>query len=103
MAKGYVIASIDVADEAAYDAYRARTPGVIAQYGGRFIVRGGAVTPLEGDMGLKGRLVVLEFPSVEAASRFYHSPEYQQILPLRTRASQGALLIVEGCEPPTAG
>lgn len=101
MAKGYVIASIDVADDAAYDAYRARTPGVIAQYGGRFIVRGGPVTPLEGDMGLNGRLVILEFPSVEAAKRFYDSPEYQEIIPLRTSASQGALLLVEGFDPPT--
>jgi uncharacterized protein (DUF1330 family) len=101
MAKGYVIASIDVADQGAYDAYRSRTPDVIAQYGGRFLVRGGTVTPLEGEMGLKGRLVILEFPSVEAARRFYDSPEYQEIIPLRTRASQGALLIVEGFDPPT--
>jgi uncharacterized protein (DUF1330 family) len=101
MPKGYVIASIDVADEAAYDAYRSRTPGVIAQYGGRFIVRGGAVTPLEGEMGLRGRLVILEFPSVEAARRFYDSPEYQEVIPLRTRASQGALILVEGFEAPT--
>jgi uncharacterized protein (DUF1330 family) len=101
MPKGYVIASIDVQDDEVYAGYRARTPDVIAQYGGRFIVRGGAVTPLEGEMGLKGRLVILEFPSVEAARRFYDSPEYQQIIPLRTSASQGALLIVEGFDPPT--
>jgi uncharacterized protein (DUF1330 family) len=45
--------------------------------------------------------VILEFPSVEAARRFYDSPEYQEIIPLRTNASQGALLIVEGFDPPT--
>lgn len=101
MPKGYVIASIDVTDADAYDAYRSRTPGVIAQHGGRFIVRGGAVTPLEGDMGLKGRLVILEFPTVEAARRFYDSPEYQEVIPLRTRASQGALVLAEGFDPPT--
>jgi uncharacterized protein (DUF1330 family) len=97
---GYLIANIEVSDDAAYDAYRSRTPGIIAKYGGRFLVRGGAITPLEGDMMVR-RLVILEFPSVAAAKRFYDSPEYQEVIPFRTRASQGALLIVEGFEPPT--
>jgi uncharacterized protein (DUF1330 family) len=97
---GYLIANIDVQDDAAYDAYRSRTPAIIAQYGGRFIVRGGAITPLEGDMNVR-RLVILEFPSVDAARRFYDSPEYQEVIPFRTRASEGALLIVEGFSPPT--
>ena len=93
--KGFVIANIDVTDDSAYDAYRARTPGVIAQYGGRFLVRGGAIEPLEGDLGIK-RLVILEFPSVEDARRFYNSPEYQEIIPLRTAHSVGSLAIVTG-------
>lgn len=93
--KGYVIANIDVTDGDAYGAYRARTPDVIAQYGGRFLVRGGAIETLEGDLGFD-RLVILEFTSVEDARRFYNSPEYQEIIPLRTAHSVGSLAIVAG-------
>jgi uncharacterized protein (DUF1330 family) len=43
-----------------------------------------------------GRIVVVEFPDMAAARRFYHSPEYQKILPLRLRASKGKAILVEG-------
>jgi uncharacterized protein (DUF1330 family) len=91
----YVIAEIEVADPEAYAPYRARTPDVVAAHGGRFLVRGGAVEPLEGDPPV-GRIVVIEFPDLEAARRFYASPEYRAILPLRQAASQGRLYLVEG-------
>lgn len=97
--KGYLIANVDVTDAEAYLEYRARTPDIIARHGGRFLVRGGEVTPLEGEMKA-GRLVVLEFPTPEAAKAFYHSAEYQEIIPYRTRASTGDFVIVEGYEPP---
>ncbi|HWE46258.1 MAG TPA: DUF1330 domain-containing protein [Caulobacteraceae bacterium] len=93
--KGYVVAMVEVNDPAAYEAYRSRTADVIAQYGGRFIVRGGQVEVREGEFR-RNRLVVLEFPSLDAARTFYDSPEYQAILPLRTRAAEADLLLVEG-------
>jgi uncharacterized protein (DUF1330 family) len=93
--KGYLIANVDVTDPEGYVAYRLRTPEIIARYGGRFLVRGGEVTPLEGEMKA-GRLVILEFDSVEAAKAFYHSPDYQEIIPIRTGASTGDFVIVEG-------
>ena len=94
MAKGYVIANVSVADAAAYEAYRSRTAAIIAHYGGRFLVRGGAVEVREGEPGI-GRLVILEFPSVEAARTFYDSPEYQAILPIRFKC-RSTLVIAEG-------
>lgn len=97
--KGYIIANVSVADAEAYVPYRLRTPDIIAKYGGRFLIRGGEVTPLEGEMKV-GRLVVLEFPTVEAARAFYFSPEYQEIVPIRTGASTGDFILVEGFEPP---
>lgn len=97
--KGYLIANVDVTDPEGYVAYRTRTPDIIASHGGRFLVRGGEVTPLEGEMKA-GRVVILEFPSVEAAKAFYFSPEYQEIIPYRTGASTGDFIIVEGYEPP---
>ena len=56
----------------------------MAGFGGRYLVRGGDVRHLEGNFPLN-RLVVLEFPTVEAAQHFYDSPEYQPILQLRLR------------------
>jgi uncharacterized protein (DUF1330 family) len=93
--KGYIIAQVEVEDPGAYEAYRSRTAEVIAKYGGHFIVRGGKVEVLEGEFR-RNRLVVLEFPSRTAAHIFYESPEYQAIIPLRTRASKADLLLVEG-------
>jgi len=93
----YLIANIDVHDPDAYDAYRTRTRAIIERHGGRIIVRGGKVHMLEGQPWAH-RMVVIEFPDVAAAQGFYDSPEYQEIIPLRTRASEGALLIVEGAD-----
>ena len=93
----YLIADIgEIHDQATYDRYRAQTPGVIGKFGGRFIVRGGKTETVEGDWR-PGRLVVIEFPDMPTARRFYDSPEYRKILPLRLNASRGGkVLFVEG-------
>ena len=93
--KGYVVANIEVSDPVAYEAYRSQTGAIIAQYGGRALIRGGAIEVREGDPGLS-RLVILEFDSVEAASTFYDSPEYQAIVPIRQAHAESTLCIVEG-------
>jgi uncharacterized protein (DUF1330 family) len=91
----YLIANVDVHDPDAYEAYRSQTGAIVERHGGRFIVRGGNVHVLEGEPNAH-RLVIIEFPDLAAARGFYDSPAYQEIIPLRTVASQGALLIVEG-------
>jgi uncharacterized protein (DUF1330 family) len=93
--KGYVIANVTVEDALGYEDYRSQTAAIIAQYGGRFLVRGGAVEVREGEPGI-GRLVILEFPSLEAARSFYDSPEYQAIVPIRQANADSTLCIVEG-------
>ena len=95
--KGYLIANVAVADAVAYENYRSRTGAIVERHGGRFLVRGGTVEPLEGNPGFE-RLVIIEFPSVEAAHAFYDSAEYQEIIPFRTSTSRGALCIVSGAE-----
>jgi uncharacterized protein (DUF1330 family) len=91
----YLIANVAVQDADAYEAYRSRTGAIVARHGGHFIVRGGTVHVLEGEPNVH-RLVIIEFPDLAAATKFYDSREYQEIIPLRTIASKGALLIVEG-------
>jgi uncharacterized protein (DUF1330 family) len=91
----YLIAEVDVADSAAYEEYKKITPGAVAAYGGRFIVRGGAVDSKEG--GWKpARLVVVEFPSMEQARKFYDSPEYAPALAIRLKAAKSRLILAEG-------
>ena len=91
----YVVGEIEVTDAATYEEYRKQVLAVVTKYGGRFIVRGGKVEPLEGDWSPK-RLVVLEFPSFEQAQKWYRSPEYAPLIALRKRASRGKLILVEG-------
>jgi uncharacterized protein (DUF1330 family) len=94
---GYVIADVDVKDAALFEEYRRLVPSTIARYGGKYLVRGGAVETKEGGWSPR-RLVVLEFPSVEDARRWYHSPEYAPALALRLKAAASNVLIVEGAQ-----
>ena len=91
----YVIGEIDVTDPAAYDDYRKQVLATIEKYGGRFAVRGGAVEPLEGGWNPK-RIVVVQFPSIDQARKWYRSPEYAPLIKLRQKASKGKLVLVEG-------
>jgi uncharacterized protein (DUF1330 family) len=91
----YVIADVDVTDPARYDDYRKLTPGAIAAYGGRFIVRGGETVPLEGGW-TPSRLVMIEFPTLEAARRFYDSPEYREAREARAGAARMRMIAVQG-------
>ena len=91
----YVIVQIVVKDPEAYDRYRAMVPPSIAAYGGRFVVRGGATTTLEGTWS-PARLVILEFPSVERARAWWASPEYAEAKALRLASAESEMVLVEG-------
>ena len=93
--RAYVIAETDVVDPAAYEEYRKQVPAVIAKYGGKFVVRGGKVEPREGGWTPK-RIVVVEFPSMAQAQKWYDSPDYAPLIKLRQKASKGKLILVEG-------
>ena len=92
---GYVVAEVEVTDSAIYEEYRKLVPGTVAKYDGKFLVRGGAVEPKEGGWHPK-RLVVLEFPSLEQARKWYASPEYAPALALRLKPARTKVLLVEG-------
>jgi len=92
---GYLIANIEVKDPAKFEEYRQKVVPVIQKFGGRYLIRGGDVRRLEGNWPLK-RLVVLEFPTVEAARQFYDSAEYEPILKLRLASTQSDLVLVQG-------
>lgn len=83
-----------------YDTAMAYNPVAVAsieQYGGRYLVRGDAkVHPVEGDWPDGRRTIVLEFPDLEQAQRWYASPEYAEAIEIRRDAMEVRLLLVEG-------
>jgi uncharacterized protein (DUF1330 family) len=74
---------------------REKVMPLIEKFGGRYLVRGGDVRRLEGNLPLH-RLVVLEFPTLEAAQRFYDSAEYQPILKLRLDSTRSDVVLAQG-------
>ncbi|HWS75637.1 MAG TPA: DUF1330 domain-containing protein [Quisquiliibacterium sp.] len=101
MAKGYWIVHVDVLDAERYKAYVAANAAAFAKFGARFLARGGRHETPEGSS--RGRNVVIEFPSYEAAVACWHSPEYQSALKLRQPVSTADLVIVEGYDGPQPG
>jgi len=94
----YLVAHIDVHDPTGFEEYRTRVVPVVAAYGGRYLVRGSALETLEG-AEQKRRLVILEFPSMDAAQVFYHSAEYAPVLQRRLDSAVSDIVLVEGCVP----
>src|SRR5258708_19460535 len=86
----YVIADVEVLDPTKYEEYKKLTPEAIAKHGGRFLARGGQNAVLEGDWR-PGRVIVIEFPSLEAARRFYTSVEYTAARRATASPSNGCL------------
>ena len=93
MMPGYVIANYTIHNREEYDKYPPAVGPTISQYGGRLLVVDREVKALEGEPGQV--IVVLEFESVEAAQRWYDSPEYSAIKHLRTSTSDGWLVITK--------
>jgi uncharacterized protein (DUF1330 family) len=91
----YIIVETDIQDPEQYERYKAASPGAIAAGGGKFVVRGGELAVLEGDWQ-PSRLVILEFPDLDAAKRFYDSEIYQEAKKLRDGAANLRMVAVEG-------
>jgi uncharacterized protein (DUF1330 family) len=95
MTKAYLIGQITITNPEAYAVYAAQVPQTIAAFGGKYLVRGGHATLLEG-LAQGERNVVIEFPSLELAQAWYNSESYQAIIGHRTRHATGTLMIVDG-------
>ena len=98
MTKAYVIGQISITNPEAYAVYAAQVPQTIAAFGGKYLVRGGPASQLEG-RSQGDRNVVIEFPSRETAHAWYTSDAYQAIIQHRTANATGALVLVDGYAP----
>jgi uncharacterized protein (DUF1330 family) len=93
----YVIVETDITDPEQYEQYKAASPAAIAAGGGRFLVRGGELATLEGDWH-PSRLVLLEFPDLQAAKHWYESDVYQEAKKLRAGAAGFRAVAVQGVD-----
>lgn len=97
--RGYLIFDLEVTDPAAWEEYRRVAGPMMAAAGGRFLVGSQTIEQLEGDWR-PASISVVEFPSFEAARRFYHSEEYQRTIPIRRRAARGHGILVGSTPAP---
>lgn len=91
----YVVAQVKITDPDTFATYSQQVPAVVEQFGGKYLVRGGKMETLEGEWDA-GRLVVLEFPSMDHVQRFYNSPEYAPLIKLRQQSADTIMSTVEG-------
>ena len=91
----YIIATIEVTDPEKFEVYRGQVPATIEKHGGRYLVRGGDVTVVEGGQPAR-RTVVLEFDSLEKANGWYYSDDYAGPKELRIASTISNVMIVEG-------
>jgi uncharacterized protein (DUF1330 family) len=91
----YIAVDITIDDPQTYDRYKLLAPPSIAKYGGRYLVRGGTTTTLEGNWS-PTRLVILEFPDAGAAHRWWSSPEYAEAKTLRQSCARTQMVLLDG-------
>jgi uncharacterized protein (DUF1330 family) len=94
----YVISEVEMRDAAGFETYRTIAAKTIAQYGGRYLVRGGGASVIEGGPPPK-TVIVVEFPTMQRLREWYASPEYAEALKVRRTALDRRLIFVEGVAP----
>lgn len=95
MAAYFVVDIKEITDPQTYAEYRQGVGATLEQYGGKFLVRGGAYETIEGDWQSQ-RLVIIEFADVAQFKRWYNSPEYSKLLKLRHSASTSRAVVIQG-------
>ena len=91
----YWVARAKVTDAVQYKKYTDLVPGILAQYGGKVLARGGRYKINEGPEDFH-RFVVIEFPTLERAKFWRASPEYGKACEIRNRAAKTRMIVVEG-------
>ena len=91
----YIIVEAVLDDPEKFGAYAKVVPGIVAEFGGEYLVLGGGQTPLEGDWGTT-RLVMHRWPSAEQAKAFWYSDAYEAAKPLRAGTGEFRVMLVDG-------
>lgn len=91
----YIISRVSITDREAMKGYMADAPESVYAYGGRYLVRTGDITALEGEAPYE-RVVVVEFPDKEKALAWYNSDEYHDLRDIRWRSADAHIICVPG-------
>ena len=91
----YVIADINVHDPEKFEEYKKQAGPTSAEFGGKYLVRGGKLEALEGGWN-PARFVIIEFPSVEKAKAWWNSQAYEGPKAIRQAAAKSNFIVVEG-------
>ena len=91
----YVIAEVEVTDPGKFEEYRKLVPPTLEAFGGRYVVRGGAIDGREGGWQPK-RIVVIEFDDMERAKAWHDSDLYAPVRALREASASTRMIVVEG-------
>ena len=91
----YIIVEVKITNVTEYEEYKKLTPASLLAFDGKFIVRGGSAETLEGDCN-PGRIVVLEFPTVDHAKKWWNSAQYAEVKIIRQRSANTQMILVEG-------
>ena len=95
--RAYLIAEIQVHDPELYASYVPQVKPLVEAFGGRYLVRGGEVTPIAGGWEPE-RIVVVTFPDADALQAWLRSPAYGALAPLRERATRSRAIVVRGMD-----
>lgn len=99
----YMVAVVKKKDKRKYNEYIRALTQVIEKYGGRYLVRGGRMTPLFKGTELERRrvdkVVIIEFPTEAHHRRCFTSPEYLALIPLRDEGAEVRAFLLEGYVP----
>lgn len=91
----YIVSMMSIHDPETYRKYTDRTPPIVKKHGGRFLTRGEEVLTVEGDT-YEDRMVILEFPSVQAVKAWMADPDYVEAAAFRHAASTAQILVQDG-------
>ena len=92
----YLIVDTKIKDQKAYEEYKIRAKPIVESHGGKYIVRGGNTTVLENELWTPTRLVVVRFPSREAAQNFLSCDKYAPVKAIRNNHAETTMIIVDG-------
>ena len=95
-APAYVVDNFTIHDKDVYRKYEKGFFPVLQKHGGSFHTYDDSTVTFEGSEPREGRMVILQFPSAEAATNWYNDPEYQDAIKIRQSASTGRVICVEG-------
>jgi uncharacterized protein (DUF1330 family) len=93
----YMIVEITVKDRDRYSKYVGQVARIVESFGGRYLARGGKITPMSGDWNPE-RVILIEFDTMDDWRKCFTSPEYLEIAPFRETSTVTRAIVLEGCQ-----